>query len=232
MQKNIEGLYLEKLYKEGLLYRGHSEMVDQAIANIVQLGTNQMIGVANPLSVTLPPIPEGEFNKRWLEFVKVAMDEFPNIHPYNLTAITTMRVADERRHESLFLCQLIEALAPSSESMCFLGHAYRKMRKYYRATHCYEQAYQRAIGYATQHELAADNPLMLDAVDYLGDKAECLIETNLPADALLALTHAFQIIKQAGERAQFKVDYLNEVKARALQKAGWEKPPVKRSKYA
>lgn len=212
----------QKLCEEGILRPSGSKEVNECIADIFQLGVDQMARAQNPLRDPLPPLPLQEFARCWSRFVAAVTMNFPDIEPFNLTAITTTMVAEERYQEELFLCQLIEALCPSCESMCFLGHAYRHLEEHFLALQCYQEAHRRGEHFCEERELEPGNPNWLDTADYLRYAAECQLALGLPADALMSLTRCVRIVREAGPYGVFKRNELTKLHQSAMEAAGWK----------
>ncbi|MBI2050241.1 MAG: tetratricopeptide repeat protein [Parcubacteria group bacterium] len=212
---------LQKLYDEGFFKPGHSEAVDECITNIVLLNTDQVFRTGVPRRIPRPALPAEEFTFHWSRFVGAVTANFPNIEPYNLTAITTLMVAEKRHQEELFLCQLIEALCPSCESMCFLGHAYWHLEDRYLALQCYQEAHRRSERFCKERKLGPDNPNWLDAGDYLRYAAECQLALDMPGDALTSLVRCVQIFKAAGKYGTFKREDLTRIHRSVMEAAGW-----------
>lgn len=187
---------LEKFYLHEHFERGKSRKVDEAIVRLLQSFQPKFNG--------------GEFEMMWQEFLKTLLFEFPNISIYNLVSIHMPLIAHGLYRENLQLYRFIVELNPqSSESQCFLGHAYREVGDLESAAACYQRAYDLQMSLISGRRLSPTNPNCLDACDYLCFLANVENELRRRADALVHATRALSMLRETN--AEHELQRVHEV---------------------
>jgi len=196
------------LYRPGHLEPGHSEKVDEAIDAVRQ-----------HLVVGIEAFDREEFQTAWNRLLEALVSEFPNISARNLVILEMGLTNHDLNLENLVICRWVAELLPkSSESQCFLAHAYRRVRDLDSSAMHYKQASDMAIAHADKRGLSADAAIRIDASDYLRNLSEVEIERGRLADALMYATQALSIL--TADRSMFKHVNIYKVFERIYRQMG------------
>lgn len=176
----------QDMYRTQDLKPGHSQKVDVSIAKVRECLNSE---------------DQSNFRSVWADLVEAILSESSeNISHYNLAGLNMCLVGHGYREENLFLLLTSVEISPkSTEAHCFLGHAYRCLKKYNQALPCYRRAYELAVEIALKKS-DLRNCFWLDASDYLYNQADCELRMGRPNEALLTLRQALHILEKAGDR--------------------------------
>jgi len=198
---------IEEAYKQGVLERKGSDGVNQAILELLET-------FGDPEC----PLERKEFEKKWQEFVKATIEDFPNISVYNLTASEPGLSARRLNGEVLFVRRLVAEILPDSdESQCFLGHAYRNVGKFELAAKRYQRAFD-LVEKRLEERQDYSSGGWLDAADYLCYLAETEIELTCYQDAVVNITKAWRILDNSPQNTEWKKVRMNMILGETFEK--------------